>query len=39
MSLVLLTVALVLWRRAQAASVTLLARRDMLERTLTPEAR
>lgn len=39
MSLVLLTVALVLWRRARAAWVTLLARRDALERTLTPGAR
>jgi hypothetical protein len=39
MSLVLLAVALVLWRRATAAHATLLARREMLERELTRGAR
>lgn len=39
MGLVLLAVALVLWRRAEAAHATLLARREALERELAPDAR
>jgi hypothetical protein len=39
MSLVLLAVALVLWRRADMAHTRLLARRDELERELTRAAR
>ena len=39
MSLVLLAVALVLWRRAEAAHARLLARRDALERELARGAR
>jgi hypothetical protein len=39
MSLVLLAVALVLWRRAEGAHARLLARRETLERELTRGAR